>query len=123
MKTKITPFGKLLRQLRIEGEIHMKDMAKALNVSIAQLSALETGKRKITDDYVSEVIKYFAMLKLDTSNIQKTADQSRDAITINLSRSDATSKELISSFARRLPSLSEEDKVKFAKLLNHEEAD
>ena len=41
----MTPFGIRLRQLRSERGIALKDMAEALGVSAAYLSALEHGRR------------------------------------------------------------------------------
>ena len=41
----MTPFGVRLRQLRAERGIRLKDMAEALGVSAAYLSALEHGRR------------------------------------------------------------------------------
>lgn len=41
----MTPFGVRLRQLRAERGIRLKDMADALGVSAAYLSALEHGRR------------------------------------------------------------------------------
>ncbi|MGH7089810.1 MAG: helix-turn-helix domain-containing protein [Stellaceae bacterium] len=41
----MTPFGVRLRQLRAERGIALKDMAEALGVSAAYLSALEHGRR------------------------------------------------------------------------------
>lgn len=41
----MTPFGVRLRQLRAERGILLKDMAEALGVSAAYLSALEHGRR------------------------------------------------------------------------------
>ena len=40
-----TPFGKAVRHLRDRKGVSQKDMAKALGVSPAYLSALENGKR------------------------------------------------------------------------------
>ncbi|VAW23605.1 Transcriptional regulator, Xre family, partial [hydrothermal vent metagenome] len=41
----MTPLGDKLRRLRSERGITLKEMAQALNVSSAYLSALEHGKR------------------------------------------------------------------------------
>lgn len=123
MANKVTPFGKLIRQLRIEGEIHMKDMAKALHVSIAQLSAVEIGKRTLTDSYVKEVIKYFNKMKLNTGGLLDAADQSHKSVKIDLTGSDMASKQLVSSFARKFPTMSTAEKARFAKLLNVDETD
>ena len=40
-----TPFGEAIRRIRRERGVSQKDMARALNVSAAYLSALENGKR------------------------------------------------------------------------------
>ena len=41
----MTPFGQKLRQLRAVRKMSLKDLAKALHVTPAYLSALENGKR------------------------------------------------------------------------------
>ena len=41
----MTPFGKKLREMRREKGVTLTDMAEALEVSPAYLSALEHGKR------------------------------------------------------------------------------
>jgi transcriptional regulator with XRE-family HTH domain len=41
----VTPFGEKMRSLRIARSITLKDMAAAIGVSSAYLSALEHGKR------------------------------------------------------------------------------
>lgn len=41
----MTPFGQKLRQLRAARSMTLKDLAKALHVTPAYLSALENGKR------------------------------------------------------------------------------
>ena len=41
----MTPFGDRMRKLRSERGITLKEMAEALGVSSAYLSALEHGKR------------------------------------------------------------------------------
>ena len=41
----MTPFGQKLRQLRAARKMTLKDLAKALHVTPAYLSALENGKR------------------------------------------------------------------------------
>ena len=41
----MTPLGAKLRALREQRGVTLKDMAKALNVSSAYLSALEHGRR------------------------------------------------------------------------------
>jgi transcriptional regulator with XRE-family HTH domain len=59
----MTPFGKRLRELREERGVTQKDMAAALRVSPAYLSALEHGRRgQPTWDLLQRVITYFNII-------------------------------------------------------------
>ena len=48
----ITDFGKELRILRVEKDENINTMAKKLGISIAYLSAIESGNRPIPSDLV-----------------------------------------------------------------------
>ena len=59
----MTPFGEKLRQLRDERGISQKEMAKAIGVSAAYLSALEHGRRgQPTWDKLQRIIQYFNII-------------------------------------------------------------
>jgi transcriptional regulator with XRE-family HTH domain len=45
----LTPFGKKVRKLRIDVGVTLKSMADAMGVTSSYLSAIETGKRAVTD--------------------------------------------------------------------------
>jgi transcriptional regulator with XRE-family HTH domain len=56
----MTPFGRRLRELRREKGWRLKDMAEALGVSEAYLSALEHGHRgRPAGGFVQQVSAYF----------------------------------------------------------------
>ena len=48
-------FGKLLRNIRITRSLLLKDMADKLDISSAELSAIETGKKPIPDWFISAI--------------------------------------------------------------------
>jgi transcriptional regulator with XRE-family HTH domain len=59
----VTPFGAKIRALRRERGISQKDMARALGVSAAYLSALEHGHRGQPNwAFVQKVIGYFNII-------------------------------------------------------------
>jgi transcriptional regulator with XRE-family HTH domain len=59
----VTPFGAKIRALRRERGISQKDMARALGVSAAYLSALEHGHRSQPNwAFVQKVIGYFNII-------------------------------------------------------------
>ena len=55
----VTEFGKAVRSARRETKDTLLTMSKALNKSVAFLSAIETGRTKIPLDFISLVINYF----------------------------------------------------------------
>lgn len=55
----LTEFGKLLRKIRIDKGMLLKDMAGALSISPAYLSAVETGKKPIPDGFVGRIASLF----------------------------------------------------------------
>lgn len=60
----ITELGKLLRKYRIDLGVNLGEMAKAIDISPAFLSSIETGKRDINRNLIEKLIVY---LKLDHS--------------------------------------------------------
>lgn len=78
-----TPFGAKLRRMRAERGIAQKDMAQALDVSSAYLSALEHGKRgKPTWFLVQRIITYFNVIWDEAEELQRLAENSDPKITI-----------------------------------------
>ena len=51
----ITKFGEYTRDLRIEEEENLRDMAEKLGVSSAFLSAVENGNKKIPKDWLEKI--------------------------------------------------------------------
>lgn len=55
----LSKFGKVIRELRRNAELTLMAMAADLNTSPAFLSAMETGRRKIPEDWVLKLTDYF----------------------------------------------------------------
>jgi transcriptional regulator with XRE-family HTH domain len=59
----MTPFGEAVRRLRQRKGVSQKEMASALNLSPAYLSALEHGKRGLpTFDLLQRIAGYFNII-------------------------------------------------------------
>ncbi|WP_303909472.1 helix-turn-helix domain-containing protein [Thiohalomonas denitrificans] len=115
MTMMLTPYGRLVRQLRIEGDILTVEMAKALKVSASYLSALETGRKNLTDSFVERVAEFFEKKGLGTEQLYTAADQSKSVVKIHPANEDHA---LVASFARRFPEMPEEKKKQLLELLN-----
>ena len=80
----MTPLGAKIRQLREERGISLKQMAAALNVSSAYLSALEHGKRgKPTGFLLHRMIAFFNVIWDEAEELQRLAEMSDPKVTID----------------------------------------
>lgn len=80
----MTPFGQRLRDLRAERGIAAKDMAAALGVSPAYLSALEHGKRgRPNRRFVHQVCQYFGIIWDEAEELQRLADLSHPRVVVD----------------------------------------
>lgn len=80
----MTPFGCKIREIRAKRGIAQKDMAAALGVSAAYLSALEHGRKGAPSfDFVQRVITYFNIIWDDADEVMRLAGISHPRIVID----------------------------------------
>lgn len=80
----MTPFGDAIRKLRAERGVSQKEMARAIGVSPAYLSALEHGNRsEPTWELVQRVIGYFHIIWDEAEELQRLAGLSRPRAVIH----------------------------------------
>jgi transcriptional regulator with XRE-family HTH domain len=73
----MTPFGQRLRDLREQHDRALKDMARALKVSSAYLSALEHGHRaQPKPGFVQQVAAYFNLAWEEVDELKALAELS-----------------------------------------------
>lgn len=110
----MTPFGERLRQLRQERGLNQKEMAKALQVSAAYLSALEHGRRtQPTFPFVQRVIGYFNIIWDDAEELQRLAALSQPRVTVDTAGLDPAATEVANLLARNVRQL---DKTSLASI-------
>ncbi len=99
----MTPFGERLRQLRQERGLNQKEMAKALQVSAAYLSALEHGRRpQPTFPFVQRVIGYFNIIWDEAEEMQRLAVLSEPRVTVDTSGLQPLATEVANLLARNV---------------------
>jgi transcriptional regulator with XRE-family HTH domain len=102
----VTPFGLKLRQLRHAKGVSQKEMAAALGISAAYLSALEHGRRGIpTWVMVQKMIGYFNIIWDDAEELQRLAETSHPRVVIDTSGLSPQATELANLLAERVGSL------------------
>lgn len=82
----MTPFGEALRRLRAERGVTQRQMAKAMGVSPAYLSALEHGQRSEPSwEFIQRAIGYFNIIWDEAEELQRLGSLSRPKVTIDTS--------------------------------------
>ena len=95
----MTPFGEAMRRLRMQKGVTQKEMAAALGVSQAYLSALEHGNRSAPSfDFIQRVAGYFNVIWDDLDELMRVAGLSHPRVVIDTSGLDAE----YTAFANRL---------------------
>jgi len=110
----LTAFGKEVRKLRIDKEVSLMEMADALGVSVAFLSALETGRKNPPQDFVTIIGRYF---RLDRARIEALHVLALQSSSIVRLRPQTRNREVAAEFARKFDSLGEADIKKILQIL------
>lgn len=102
----LTEIGKELRKLRIDKEERLMDMAQALGISPAFLSAVETGQKSPPDGFADRVVKAYKLKGDDAEKITRAVDQSRK--TVRLTPTSPIARDTAGLLARKFNSLSDD---------------
>jgi transcriptional regulator with XRE-family HTH domain len=106
----MTPLGARLRALREERGVTLKDMARALRVSSAYLSALEHGRRgKPTWVLLQRIITYFNVIWDEAEDLQRLAEISDPRVTVDTAGLSPEATELANRLARDIGRLAPDD--------------
>jgi transcriptional regulator with XRE-family HTH domain len=103
----MTPFGAKIRQLRQERNVSLKQMAEAVGVSSAYLSALEHGHRGRPSWYlVQRIIAFFNVIWDDAEAVERLARLSHPRVTVDTAGMTPAATEAANLMAERIGSLS-----------------
>ena len=106
----MTPLGAKLRQLRGARGLTLKEMARALNVSSAYLSALEHGKRGTpTWALLQRIITYFNIIWDEAEELQRLAEISDPRVVVDTGGLPPEATELANRLAADISRLAPDD--------------
>jgi transcriptional regulator with XRE-family HTH domain len=99
----MTPLGARLRELRAARGIALKDMAAALHLSPAYLSALEHGRRGApTPALLVQICEYFHLIWDDYEELHRLAARSHPRVTVDTGGLSPLATETANLFADRV---------------------
>jgi len=106
----MTPFGAKLRELRAARGKTLKDMAAAIGVSGAYLSALEHGNRGAPSWYLLQrIIGYFNVIWDEAEELERLARVSSPRVVVDTSGLAPEATEFANRLAAEIKSLDAED--------------
>lgn len=102
----MTPFGLKLRELRAERGVQLKDMAAALQISSAYLSALEHGKKGLPSPMlVRQICGYFGLIWDEADEVERLVRLSDPRVVIDTAGLSPEATELANRLAREISRL------------------
>jgi len=113
----LTTLGKWIRKWRIDHDSSLYVMSKALCVSTSYLSAIETGKRTPSQSFVGKMADYMELIPEEREELFRLVDQSRKELKLDMRSLPEEKQELAICFARKIESLSDEDRKMILQLL------
>jgi transcriptional regulator with XRE-family HTH domain len=99
----------------------LMDLAEAIEVSSAYLSAVETGKRPASSALVERIADVFAVDVDKRRELHQLAKQSSKFVQLQLTGKDSKSRTLATEFARRFPTMDEDTVDQMLQLIQHNE--
>lgn len=115
----MTPFGEKVRAMRTERGIAQKDMAAALGVSPAYLSALEHGRRGVPNwAMVQKIIGFFNVIWDEAEELEALAARSDPRVTVDTAGLSPTATALANRLATQIGMMGEDDIARIVALLD-----
>lgn len=115
----MTPFGRRVRELRAERGVTLAQMAEALGVTPAYLSALEHGKRgRPTFTLIQGTIHVLGIIWDEADELVRLADLSHPRVVIDTAGLDADATLLANRLAREIETLEPDDLAGLSDILD-----
>ena len=114
----LTKFGKELKKIRIERDEVLRDMATKLDVTVAYLSAVENGNRKVPDSWVGTIARKYNLTEAEIVNLQEAAFENKNSVSVQFDNTNEIEANLALSFARKFKELNSAEALKIQEILD-----
>ncbi len=113
----LTEFGKILRKMRIDCAEIIKNMADKLGCTASYLSAVETGKRPIPDEWVEKIVSLYNLDNDTAQELRTAAMAEAKNVKIDINNLFGSKRETAILFAREFSNIDETTSEKIRELL------
>jgi HTH-type transcriptional regulator, competence development regulator len=115
--SELTHLGKFLRKLRIDRGELLRTMATHLGVSMSFLSSVENGKKGMPSEWVAKIPDLYKLTDAQKQEFDAAVAESEKGIGVKFAGLSEENKKLSVAFARKINTLSEEDRKLLQDLL------
>lgn len=114
----LTPYGKLVRKHRIDRGMTLREMAAALGMTPAFVSAVETGRKSVPQEMPARIAGLLELDMVQREELENAAQASRREHKVRLSdHATGGDREIAAMFARRFAVLTDDDKAEIRRIL------
>lgn len=115
-----TKFAEFLRVLRVKNHENMGDTAKLLGVKVAFVSAVETGKKNVPEDWVDKIVEHYNLNAQEKAELIQAIEDSKTTSKINLVSAPSFKRQVALQFQRSFDEINEETARKILELLGED---
>ena len=115
-----TKFAEFLRILRVKNHENMGDTAKLFGVNIAFVSAVESGKKNVPEDWVDKIVQHYNLNEQEKAELIRAVEDSKTISKINLVSVPSFKRQVALQFQRSFDEIDEETAKKILELLGED---
>jgi transcriptional regulator with XRE-family HTH domain len=112
-----TTLGKELKKLRIDLGLTLLGMAQAMNMSSSFLSAIETGRKRVPDNFLDTLTLSFGKVQIEKNKYEVLINQARKEVRMSIEDSNFEDAALATALARRFSNLTPEQKKRLLNIV------
>ena len=116
-----TKYGEFMRILRVKHHEVMGDTAKLFGVKLPFVSAVESGKRNVPEEWVSVLTEHYALSPAEQTELAEAIAFSGTQVKINLVSAGEMQRRVALQFQRSFEKLDEETAAAILELLDGED--
>ncbi|MBO7377595.1 MAG: helix-turn-helix transcriptional regulator [Clostridia bacterium] len=113
-----TKYGEFMRIHRVKFHEVMGDTAELLGVKIPFVSAVESGKRNVPEEWLPKLIIHYQLSVEEQKELLEAVEESKTQMKVNLSSASGLQRRLAVQFQRSFENLDNDTAEAIIKLLN-----
>ena len=113
-----TKYGEFMRILRVKTHEVMGDTAKLLGVKVPFVSAVESGKRNVPEEWIPTLIKHYNLTSEEQTELRDAIEASKTQMKLNLISATNAQRQLAVQFQRSFEKLDKKTAEAIMTILN-----